>query len=191
MINPSRITNYDLDRYGLEENMLFWLLVAGKTAHVVARQLENILLDICDVPRKPFQGFEKYSGELAPFLKRYGVGCHGLKARGIRYLVYSQIDLKRCSVDDLEAVPGVGPKTARCFLMHTRRECDHAGLDTHILKFMRDHLGIMDAPVGTPGSKKQYLKYEDMFINWAKTQKGKTVAQLDLEIWNSYSRKVK
>jgi len=191
VIDPSRITNYNLDRYGLEEHMMFWLLVAGKTAHVVSKQLEKMLSKVCGIPRKPFEDLSQLEVPLALFLKDHGVGCYNLKARGLYFLIHQNIDLAQCSVDDLEEVPGVGPKTARCFLMHTRRECEHAGLDTHILKFMRDHLGVIDTPVSTPFSKRKYLKYEKIFIEWARKQSGKTVAELDLEIWNSYSRKAK
>ncbi|NBP02621.1 MAG: hypothetical protein EBU90_21370 [Proteobacteria bacterium] len=93
------------------------------------------------------------------------------------------LDLKTCSVSDLESVRGIGPKTARCFLMHSRRGARYAGLDTHALKYMREK-GI-DVPKSTPTGKK-YLELEAKFLELA-DRSGKSVAEFDLEIWRHYS----
>lgn len=36
MIDPNHITNYNLSEKELQYNLMFWLLVAGKTAKVAA-----------------------------------------------------------------------------------------------------------------------------------------------------------
>jgi thermostable 8-oxoguanine DNA glycosylase len=47
------------------------------------------------------------------------------------------LNLRTCTVADLEAVHGIGPKTARMFLLHSRPAQRVAVLDTHILAWLR------------------------------------------------------
>jgi thermostable 8-oxoguanine DNA glycosylase len=100
-------------------------------------------------------------------------------------LAQKGLDLSACSVSDLEAVRGIGPKTARCFLMHSRRNVRHAGLDTHVLKYMRE-MGF-DVPKSTPAGRK-YIEIESKFLEIA-DKSGMSVAEFDLKIWKGYSKK--
>lgn len=185
MIDPTRITNYGLNDYELEEHAIFWLLVAGKTAKVVSKQLDTLLQEIDPYrPYRPFDAIRRYQLSLPRLLKNHGIGCYNGKAEGLRRLVRSNIDLRTCSVDDLEAIPWIGPKTARCFLVHSRENARYACLDTHVLKYLRD-IGI-DAPKSTPTGK-QYTRLETIFLKLA-DDKQMTPAQFDLWIWNNYSR---
>lgn len=147
MIDPDNVTNYTLTRRGLEEQILFWLLVAGKNAGTTARALAAVLAEARHVTStspaaSPFAVLRAYAATrkgLRPLLKRHGVGCHGLKARGIAGLLAANLDLKHCPREALLAVPGVGPKTANCFLLHTRPDQAHlVGLDTHMLAELRE-----------------------------------------------------
>src|SRR5690606_28462084 len=70
--------------------------------------------------------------------------------------------LKTCSVEDLESITGVGPKTARFFVLHSRPNSRIAVIDTHILKYLRTQ-GI-DAPKGTPPKGEKYSRFEGEFI---------------------------
>lgn len=85
-------------------------------------------------------------------------------------------------LEDLEAIPGIGPKTARCFLIHSRPDQQYAGLDTHVLKFLRDK--GHEVPASTPTGKK-YKELEKVFLQYA-AESGMTVADFDLAIWNQY-----
>lgn len=183
MIDPSRITNYKLDNNGLEENLLFWVLVAGKDSRTIARGLDGVLNDIGGYEKSPFEALRDYHGNLANLLKRNGIGCYNQKAKALKELVHSEIDLRNCSCEELEEIWGIGMKTSRCFLIHTRKDAKVAGLDTHILKFLRDK-GI-DAPESTPSGRK-YIELEKVFLSYV--PKGKSVAEFDLEVWNKYSR---
>jgi thermostable 8-oxoguanine DNA glycosylase len=69
--------------------------------------------------------------------------------------------------------------------LHTRKDARVAALDTHILKYMRD-CGY-EVPKSTPGSKKQYKKIEEQFLQLA-DESGQTVADFDLSIWKKYSK---
>jgi endonuclease III len=186
MIDPNYITNYGLSDTELEEHALFWLLVAGKTAKTTAKALDNLLSEIDPFrPYRPFAAIRKYQLSLPRLLKNHGIGCYNGKAEGIRKLVRSDIDLRTCSVEELEAIPWIGPKTARCFIVHSRENARYACLDTHVLKYLRVR-GI-EAPMSTPASGKQYRRLEQIFLSMADDE-NMTPAQLDLKIWNSYSK---
>ena len=97
------------------------------------------------------------------------------------------MDLKTCTVEDLELIKGIGPKTARCFLIHSRPNQQLAGLDIHALRYLADQ--GYQVPKTTPTGKK-YKEIEGWFIKEA-NKAGKDVATFDLEIWNKYRNKDK
>jgi len=117
-------------------------------------------------------------------MKDCGIGCYTNKARTFAELAMSKINLKTCTASDLESIHGIGPKTARCFLLHSRKDAQVAGLDTHMLKHLRK-LGYEDVPKTTPTGKK-YLTFENYVLSLAK-EVGMSPAEFDLYIWNKYS----
>jgi len=186
MINPSKITNFNQTQEELEENILFWILVAGKTANDVAKSLNNLLTEINGL-KNPFRALKKIKPQQMPnLLKKHGIGCYNLKAHSIIQIINSNLDLKTCSLKELENIIGIGPKTARCFLIHSRKKANVCGLDTHVLKFLRD-LGHKDVPLSTPNGKR-YLEWEKVFLSHVK-KTNYSVAEFDLKIWNAYSSK--
>jgi hypothetical protein len=92
------------------------------------------------------------------------------------------LNLKTCTIADLEAIHGAGAKTARYFMLHTRPNQRIACLDTHVIRHMRD-LGLTDQK-GTPGGKK-YAELEQVFLNLA-DQSGMSVADFDLMFDNAF-----
>ena len=184
MIDPTNITNFNQTDEQLEEVLLFWICVAGKTASIVSKQLDALLNSLDD--NTPFDKI-KNIGEyrLPELLKSFGIGCYNLKAKSLWQLVNSNMDLRTCTVDDLEKIHGIGRKTSRCFIIHSRADAKYAGLDTHILKFLRakGH----DVPPSTPASKRMYLEIEKLFLTYVKKSK-KSVAEYDLDIWKRYAR---
>lgn len=190
MINPKSITNYNRSKASLEHVILFWVCAAGKNGVTAAKCLDNLLktwrpkASLVKKNPTPFQiiRYISHTGDLAQELKNHGIGCYNHKARTFLCLAWSYLDLKTCTVEQLEEIPGIGPKTARCFLIHSRENQPYAGLDTHVLKFLRDK--GHNAPKSTPTGKK-YRELEKIFLDYVK-ESGKTVADFDLFIWLKY-----
>lgn len=189
LVDPHDITDYDRTDAELQLVMLFWIAAAGKKATTAARSLAALLSEgsVRFSEDEPFAIVKSYGESLGISMKRHGMGCYNNKSACMLALARSGLDLKVCSVSDLESVRGIGPKTARCFLMHSRRGVRHAGLDTHVLKYMRD-LGI-EAPKSTPTGKR-YAELERAFLELA-DQSGMAVADFDLDIWRRYSSRAR
>ena len=184
MIDPSKITNYNLTIPQLEEHMLWWVCAAGKNGTTASKLLEKFMERIGGHVYTPFVALRMLPSTFIPIiLKECGIGCYTHKAKTMLELAYSGIDLKKCTAEDLEKIYGIGMKTSRCFILHSREGAQYAGLDTHVLKFLRAE--GYDAPKSTP-PKKKYLELEQIFLTIAKNRK-KLPADLDLEIWNAYS----
>jgi len=183
MIDPSNITNFNQTDYQLEEVLIFWICVAGKTATVISRNLDRLLESL--VGRSPFDKIRRIGAKKLPqTLKDFGIGCYNMKAKTIWGVINSGLDLRTCSIEDLERIAGIGRKTSRCFVMHSRPDAECAGLDVHILKFLREQ--GHDVPKSTPGTDKAYKSIEKLFLKYA-NKSGKTVADFDLKIWKKHA----
>ncbi len=196
MIDPTTCTNHEMNDYQLEEFLFFSILVAGKTARIVARSLQRLLDWKADVTyRDKYAGYNfspvnllwELKENLPTVLRSVGIGCYNLKARGLRAAMEAirsgQLNLRTCTPEDLQRIPGIGPKTARFFIIHSRANARYAALDTHILKFLRAK-GI-DAPKSTPTGKR-YKELEQEFLELVPVDM--TVAEFDLAIWNHYTK---
>jgi thermostable 8-oxoguanine DNA glycosylase len=183
MIDPTNITNYNLSTKELQEVILWWILAAGKNGLTASKCLESLLSSW----RKdsPFETiiYIHSKTNLGLEMKNHGIGCYNNKAKSFLDLIDKNLDLKNCTLEELESVYGLGPKTARCFLLHSRPNQQYAGLDTHCLKYLRD-LGFK-VPKVTPTGK-TYRILEDIFLQIVKISK-MTSSELDLLIWNVYS----
>lgn len=196
MVDPENVTDYNLTDAELEERLLFWVCAAGKNGTTAARCLNNMLTDHAVFYQKnsplkwALNAHVLY--DLPQVLKHYGIGCYTGKAKTFFELavaVHKGLNLRTCSSDDLEKIYGIGMKTSRCFIIHSRPNARYAGLDTHILKYLKSQ-GISNVPKSTPGSKKEYLRLEQEFLKLA-DEAEKSPADFDLEIWNKYSVKIK
>lgn len=207
MVDPTKVTNYNRTQAELEEFLLFCVLVAGKNATTTSKNLERLLDYGRDFSKgSPFEiikalGRKEYSksstwlgmwgGQEAPtpseesvlagLLKGFGFGCYNLKAKGIWITSTSAPDLKTCTPEQLEGIPGVGMKTARYFILHSRENAKVACLDTHVLKWLAYYTGF-EVPKHTP-TRKKYLELEKAFLKIAEAM-NTTPADLDLKIWN-------
>lgn len=131
VVDPFKITNYERSDAELEAFALFAVLVAGKTAKVQAAKLERFLAPVPpNVSPFEYVAFLNEKRRLRRMAIHHGLGQY---ARIIpAFLGLTRIpSLRSASLSDLENVHGVGPKTARFFLLHSRRDVRVAVLDTH------------------------------------------------------------
>ena len=193
MIDAKKITNFKATDHELEELILFWILAAGKNGVTSAKCLDNFLTSwqtaFGEMRLSPFEIIEKVDKKqiLPHELKRFGIGCFNRKAQYFRNIIYANLNLRTCTVEELENINGIGAKTARCFLIHSRKNQRFAALDTHVLKFLKDK--GHEVPKSTPAKRsKKYYELEKIFLNYVK-ESGKTVAEFDLNLWNYYREK--
>jgi len=193
MIDPEKVTNYEQTDRQLEEFILFWVCAAGKNGRTAARCLNGLLNDIGGHDMGPFNAIKMWAYYEHPetfegwpeMLRDNGIGCYTSKSKTMFQLALSELDLRTCTASDLESIHGIGPKTARCFLLHSREGAQVAGLDTHMLKHLR--AAGHDVPKSTPTGKK-YLELERIVLEQAK-EAGMTPAAWDLAVWTKYSIK--
>jgi thermostable 8-oxoguanine DNA glycosylase len=184
MIDATKITNYNLSYDELQEYILFWILAAGKNGTRAANIINKWIFDV-KKNEYIFDTLKNYSlGSLVRLCTKYSTGCQCNKARSIYEIVHSNIDLTTCTPDDLEKIYGIGMKTSRCFIIHTRENAPYAGLDTHILKFLSKLELDIPVPKSTP-ARKIYLQLEQIVLKLAK-EFNMSPADFDLMIWNTY-----
>lgn len=190
MVDLSKEIDYERTDYALEEFMLFCIMVPGKKATTTVKILDSILTKMHEDVDKdrnllPFDLIRTWFRDnpnihFETFLKFRGVGCHSHRAKAIRSLVASNIDLRSCSISDLEALYGVGQKTSRFFLMCTRPNVKAAILDRHILRYLAKR--GFNVPDNTPTSKPEYLRIERIFLQEAERNNVDPM-QFDFGIW--------
>ena len=184
-INPTDITNYDRTDSQLQAFWIFCILVAGKNSDTTARLVAKLLKDRGDMT--PFEFIKSLKlSELHNYLKAHKTGQYDRIRKALYFS--AKLDLRTCTREDLLDVYGVGPKTARFFLLHTRKFCDEVVLDTHILRWMREKCGIKEAPKNTPQNPEKYAQYAGL-CRYLMEQHypGLTLAQADLMIWTEMS----
>lgn len=153
MIDPANVHFYDADLKTKEEFLLFSIFVAGKTAKIIARKVDDFLQDVFKyvkimhncTPDSIMEALRLMDGPaIYQTCKRNKIGKYNTIPRCLIELSQSNIDIENCTPEQLEQFPGIGPKTARYFIMYTQKGKQYAALDTHILKWLRN-LGY-DAP---------------------------------------------
>ena len=190
MIDPNDITKFDRTDDELLEFWLFCLVVAGKTAKTQARALQRFIDGLPSGPTLSsrleeavhplrYQWFHEH-------LRECRLGQYNRLSQAIINTVLRPLDLRNDPVEVFEMIYGIGPKTSRFFVMHTRPDQRIAALDTHILKLLAES-GIANVPKVTPGSKKQYARLEQAFLDLADLS-GMSVADFDLSTWTRYSK---
>ena len=186
MINPTTITNHDRNQRELDEFLLFSIMVAGKSASGTAKKLNQFLTHI-ENGESPLEFVDNllHEGSLDHMMKQCRLGQYGRLGKAFAGILRFQGHLHEISVEDLESINGIGPKTARFFVLHSRQNVRHAVLDTHILKWLKLH--GENAPKSTPTGKK-YAMLEQAFLTYSWKYE-MNPADLDLHIWKQYSQK--
>ena len=191
MIDPNAVTDTARKRPELEEFLLFCIVVAGKNADQQARKLHDFLRGA-----EPFRLIRSMrNGQLESNLRRVKLGKYALLAEAFRRLAREPIDLRRCPWEELLRFPGIGIKTAKFFVLHSRCGERHAVLDTHVLSWMRERLGQAGArgpslPRHSPQNPATYRFWETVYFGLVlEHRRGRSFtgpidwAQVDLDLW--------
>jgi hypothetical protein len=174
--------------------VLFAICVAGKSAKQTQAKLNAFLEDSTPTDWwNPFTIVEILieTGRLMSQLQKHKMGQYKRIEKAFREVVKLDIT-KDLTVEKLEAIPGIGPKTARFIVLYTDPDSQCVPLDTHILKFLAtfnydDILGFK-VPKSTPPAGAKYRRLEQMFQAIAAVR-SKTVRELDSEVWQSYAKR--
>jgi hypothetical protein len=191
MIDPNNVTNAARSAAELEEFLLFCVVVAGKNADQQALKLENFLGG-----RVPFD-FIRVSdreGKLEARLRDVRLGKYSLLGRSFRELSRSEADLATCTWEELTLFPGIGIKTAKFFVLHSRPREMHGILDTHVLAWMREHWAEagrsgLSVPRHSPQDPRVYRFWETVYFGMVSARHhGRASSQVDwarfdLDLW--------
>ena len=111
-------------------------------------------------------------------LRKSGYRFPKQHAKRIKDFGYSMVNLRTITRDEMvKEIRGIGYKLASMFLRNTRGE-EYAVLDVHTLRWLQKRADIPDNKF----KKMSYGEKEKLFI-FASELMGKTVTELDLEIW--------
>lgn len=182
MIDPFAITKFDRTERELQAFWLFCIMVAGKNSVQTATKLQKM---VANMPEgiEPFDYFANH--DIHNFLVAHRVGQYGRISQAIKESC--NLNLQTANLEELMNIFGIGPKTARFFLLHSRKNVKVAVLDTHILKWMKNY-GVANVPDATP-SEKRYAELEKVFLDICNVMfHGRSIAEVDLAIWTQYSK---
>lgn len=199
----------DPSLYNLQAFLMFGIAVAGKSADSVSEKIQMFLANLengygpglpFDLIRNLLKKNEGCLNSHVPYwtdaikalkgeMQLVKLGQYTKLVRAFGYLALTPLDLTTCTVEQLEAIPGCGPKTARYFLMYTRPNFKGAALDTHILKYLSGPCGLEGIPSSTPPKGAKYNAIEEQFLKIANLLEVEP-KELDNAVWQWYSRGV-
>jgi thermostable 8-oxoguanine DNA glycosylase len=200
VIDPFDLTRYDRSDAELEEFALFCPLTAATSAKAAAGTLEKMLCQL-RYEVTPFTSSLKYSpfelvrqrllnrcgayglNGLIELLRFSGARAYRMKASAVASLARAGLDLRTCSVSDLDALSGIGRKTASFFVLHSRPGVRVAVLDRHILRELRALFPGERVPESAPQSHKEYDRLERLYLGHVGAT-GQDPARLDLAVWS-------
>jgi hypothetical protein len=186
MIDPNDVTNPARTPAELEEFLLFCVVVAGKNADQQSAKLERFLAG-----RGPFSHVRKAgkAGNLVALLRDVKLGKYSLLSRSFSELAHSGVDLSAATWEELTRFPGIGIKTAKFFVLHSRKAQMHGVLDTHVLAWMREHWHGIGPPVPrhSPQDPRAYRFWETVYFGMASARRHGAGpidwAKFDLDLW--------
>ena len=201
MIEPTTITNFHRNEHELEQFMLFCIAVAGHNSTTTARLVNQFVHDTRGTPLL----FLKYavwnnnrhndssawranaSETIAEHLEPYSLGPYKQNASALAGVM--GLNLRTCTLLDLLQINGIGHKTARMFLLHSRPNEEHIVLDVHVLRYLRKVCRLKNIPEKTPPKLSQtYLDIENRAKRYVRAKyPGLSFAEFDLGVWKQMS----
>ena len=177
-ITPERVTKFDRTDEELEAFLIFAIAVAGKKASSVAPKVTRMVEEMNGMP---FTYLRSSRRDIDAIMRHYRMGPYDQRMiPAINGIL--DLDLRACTLHDLLAIKGIGPKTARFFLLHSRPNEKMVVLDVHLLRYLRQ-VYRMKTPKQTP-SGKRYLSLEAEAIRRIeKRNPDVNWADFDLNAW--------
>jgi hypothetical protein len=169
----------------LQAFLLYCVMVAGKRDQSTRKKLDTFLSHNSD-SGTPFQYIRSLvkDRKLGQMLRRVRMGRYRVFEKAFRGV--SALDPRVCTLEELESIPGIGPKTSRLFLLKSRLNQRYAVLDTHILRELR-HRGVAAVPRSTP-SKRQYARLESAVLTFC-DKEGISPAEFDTLAWRKWAQR--
>lgn len=169
-VSPERLTNFNRTQSELEQLLIFSVAVAGKTAKTTARAIERFF-DGCNLElARPtdflYVWFCESDEVVLNRLKEAHTGNYNRLLKFLKQLVENTPLLENLTVEALRRFHGISHKTAKMIVLHSKPGERHAVIDTHVLKFLRDVVGVKGLPASTPQSLKRYEMLEDTLLRW-------------------------
>lgn len=184
LIDPFKITNFNRSDAELEAFLLFCVCVAGKKATMIASKIADFLA-LDDGMESPFKKIDKMISEdtLTSNLQKVKMGKYALLTKAFSQIVSANFNLKTVTALELEKIPGVGKKTSRFFILHSRIDANVAVIDTHVLKYLNS-IGVNAGKAVPSGAK--YDEFEQIMLSQA-IKHNMDPADFDLKIWSWYA----
>ena len=172
------------DLYMLQTKLIYAMVVVGKSARFANLACHRFLRSL-PLDKQPLTWIrEMMPGELEGRLREARTGKYEKLCQGLQELTEAGLNLRTCKPEDLEKIHGIGPKTARFWLLWTRPKAHYAVLDMRILRWLKKQ--GHDTPATTPSSENNYAQLEKVFLAEA-NKCGKTPRELSTNIWKTGS----
>ena len=177
-VTPERITDFHRTDSELQSFLIFAVAVAGKNADSVAPKVNRMLKDW---KTQPFTYLRQNRDWIETIMRDWKMGPYDDRMIPAMNGIID-LDLRSCTIADLEAIKGIGPKTSRFFMLHSRPDQEMVVLDVHLLRYCKQKFR-MKVPKSTP-SGKRYLAIEAEAVRRIKRRFPKTsFAEFDLNAW--------
>jgi len=177
--------NHERSQQEREAFLLFCMMVAGKNAQLVLNKVNAFCEDADPNDDGIFSAMQQLDSEglLEELVYKHKLGNY---KRFLKFARESKPDVENCSIDELEQLHGIGPKTARFFVSFTRPNQRFAILDRHVLAWLRER-GVK-APKNTPTQREKYAELEKTYLELVGDG---DPTQTDFQIWSSKRRECK
>ena len=184
MIDPTQITKFDRTQAELEWFLLFCISTAGKNATVTAKKINDGIDFTHRVKRFQSMGIysigfsdtswmilgDKYykynqcSNWMVDFAQVVKLGKYELIRKSSEHIFKNEIHkrLDTVTLEELLEIPGVGNKTARFFLMHSRPGFEGAVIDTHIHGWLEK---VCQSELPKPTTDAKYKSLERLWLS--------------------------
>ena len=183
-IDYNKITKYNRNVEQLLTFLLWCTVTPGKKSEVITPKFNNMF----SKEHPPSTVIKLHGKTIRTLLTKNGIGQYDRVMNAWKAIRNIQPfgQLRTITRDELVTIPGIGPKTASFFIVHSRKWQEMAVLDVHILRWLQKEFPSFNIPETTPQDINIYKQIEALFLGKA-CQLDMSPADLDNHIWQSNS----